>query len=121
MLGKWLRGTPRLLVLQEPTRAVDVGARRDLLDVLFRAARSGAGVLVAGMDASELQSMCDRGLIMRDGGGGGELRGGDGTNQRGGSRGDRNGTNRRAGGKEAGGERAPALGKGRGGTRTCRG
>ncbi|MEA2388177.1 MAG: ribose transport system ATP-binding protein [Thermoleophilaceae bacterium] len=75
MLGKWLRGNPRLLVMHEPTRAVDVGARRDLLEVLFRAARAGAGVLVAGMDAGELQSMCDRVLIMRDGRIAEELRG----------------------------------------------
>jgi ribose transport system ATP-binding protein len=75
MLGKWLRGDPRLLVLHEPTRAVDVAARRDLLEVIFRVARSGSGVLVAGMDAHELQSMCDRVLVMRNGSVGEELRG----------------------------------------------
>jgi ribose transport system ATP-binding protein len=75
MLGKWLRGEPRLLVLHEPTRAVDVAARRDLLEVLFRVARAGSGVLVAGMDAHELQSMCDRVLVMRNGSVGEELRG----------------------------------------------
>jgi ribose transport system ATP-binding protein len=67
LLGKWLRGSPRLLVLHEPTRAVDVAARRDLLQVLFQAAGAGAGVLVASMDAHELECMCDRVLIMRDG------------------------------------------------------
>jgi ribose transport system ATP-binding protein len=75
MLGKWLRGNPRLLVMHEPTRAVDVGARRDLLQVVFRAAQAGSGVLVAGMDAHELQGMCDRVLIMRDGRIADELRG----------------------------------------------
>jgi ribose transport system ATP-binding protein len=67
LLGKWLRGDPKLLVMHEPTRAVDVAARRDLLNVIFRTASSGCGVLVAGMDASELEVMCDRVLIMRDG------------------------------------------------------
>jgi ABC-type sugar transport system ATPase subunit len=67
LLGKWLRGEPRFLVMHEPTRAVDVGAREDLLDVIFRAAAAGSGVLVAGMDAAELQCMCDRVLIMREG------------------------------------------------------
>jgi ribose transport system ATP-binding protein len=75
MLGKWLRGEPRLLVLHEPTRAVDVAARRDLLEVIFGVARSGSGVLVAGMDAHELQSMCDRVLVMRNGSVDEELRG----------------------------------------------
>jgi ribose transport system ATP-binding protein len=82
LLGKWLRGEPRLLVLHEPTRAVDVAARRDLLDVLFRAARAGAGVLVAGMDANELQGMCDRILIMRDGSVGEEIAGAEVTVER---------------------------------------
>jgi ABC-type sugar transport system ATPase subunit len=75
MLGKWLRGEPRLLVLHEPTRAVDVAARRDLLEVIFGVARSGSGVLVAGLDAHELQSMCDRVLVMRNGSVDEELRG----------------------------------------------
>ena len=52
-------------------------ARRDLLDVLFRAASAGSGVLVAGMDAHELQSMCDRVLIMREGTVADEIRGDD--------------------------------------------
>ena len=45
--------------------------------MLFRAARAGCGVLVAGMDANELQGMCDRVLIMRDGRIGEEIRGDD--------------------------------------------
>jgi ribose transport system ATP-binding protein len=67
MLGKWLKGEPKLLLLHEPTRAVDVGARRDLLEVIFRTAATGCAVLVAGMDASELEGLCDRVLILREG------------------------------------------------------
>ena len=67
LLGKWLCGRPRLLVLHEPTQGVDVGARRELERTIARAADEGAAVLLAGMDASELASMCDRVLVLKEG------------------------------------------------------
>jgi ribose transport system ATP-binding protein len=67
LLGKWLCGEPKLLVLHEPTQGVDVGAREDLEAAIRRAAAGGAGVILAGMDASELACLCDRVLIMRQG------------------------------------------------------
>jgi ribose transport system ATP-binding protein len=67
LLGKWLIGAPKLLVLHEPTQGVDVGARGDILEMIFRVAASGCGVLLAGLDASELAAMSDRVLVLRDG------------------------------------------------------
>ncbi|MFL5821889.1 MAG: sugar ABC transporter ATP-binding protein [Solirubrobacteraceae bacterium] len=67
LLGKWLRGEPRLLVLHEPSQGVDVGARRDLELAIGRVAERGAAVILAGMDATELAAMCDRVLVMEDG------------------------------------------------------
>jgi ribose transport system ATP-binding protein len=67
LLGKWLCGKPKLLLLHEPTQGVDVGAREDLEDAVRRAAADGAGVILAGMDASELACLCDRVLVMREG------------------------------------------------------
>jgi ribose transport system ATP-binding protein len=67
LLGKWLRGEPRLLLLHEPTQGVDVGARRDLEQAISRAAEKGTGVLLASMDASELAGLCDRVVVMREG------------------------------------------------------
>ncbi|MCL2768669.1 MAG: ATP-binding cassette domain-containing protein [Solirubrobacterales bacterium] len=67
LLGKWLLGAPRLLVLHEPTQGVDVGARLDIERALVQATERGCGVILAGMDMPELASICDRVLVMRDG------------------------------------------------------
>jgi ribose transport system ATP-binding protein len=67
LLAKWLVARPSVLVLHEPTQAVDVGARRDILRALREAARNGAAVVVVSIDAEDLASACDRILIVRDG------------------------------------------------------
>ena len=67
LLGKWLCGEPRLLLLHEPTQGVDVGARRDIEHAIGRAADAGTAVLLASMDAGELAGLCDRVIVMREG------------------------------------------------------
>ncbi len=67
LVGKWLCGDPKLLVLHEPTQGVDVGAREALERAIGRAAERGAAVILAGMDTGELAGMCDRVLVMRAG------------------------------------------------------
>jgi ribose transport system ATP-binding protein len=67
LLAKWLAGQPNLLVLHEPTQAVDVGARHGLIDAIRDAARDGCGVLIASVDAADLAVLCDRVLVFRDG------------------------------------------------------
>lgn len=67
LLGKWLVGRPRLLALHEPTQGVDVGAQADILAVIERTVAEGCGVLIAGLDATELAGVCDRVLVIREG------------------------------------------------------
>lgn len=67
LVGKWLCGEPKVLLLHEPTQGVDVGARQALELAIGTAARRGAGILLAGLDAVELASLCDRVLLMHDG------------------------------------------------------
>ncbi len=67
VIAKWLRLEPRVLLLDEPTQGVDVGAKLAIYELIDRAAAAGAGVLVSSADAKELVEVCDRVLVMREG------------------------------------------------------
>ena len=69
LLAKWLTVGPRVLVLHEPTQGVDVGARRDILMALQRAADSGVGVILVSSEPDDLAAACDRVLIYSSDGG----------------------------------------------------
>lgn len=76
VLAKWLRTEPRLLVLDQPTQGVDVGSRSQIYGLLTETARAGVGVIVCSAEAAELETVCDRVLVLRDGGIVAELTGG---------------------------------------------
>ncbi|MEM9199514.1 MAG: sugar ABC transporter ATP-binding protein [Pseudomonadota bacterium] len=67
LVAKWLQVAPRLLLLDEPTQGVDVGARQDIWDALDRAADAGTAVLVGSTDYEQLAQICHRVLIMARG------------------------------------------------------
>jgi ABC-type sugar transport system ATPase subunit len=67
VLAKWLRNDPKVLLLDEPTQGVDVGAKAGIYELIANAAAAGAGILVSSSDAKELALICDRVLVMHDG------------------------------------------------------
>jgi ribose transport system ATP-binding protein len=67
VLGRWLRCSPKVLVLDEPVHGVDVGAKADILAKLATLARGGHTLVICSSDAEDLASVCDRVLVMRDG------------------------------------------------------
>ena len=67
VLARWLRRSPRLLLLDEPTQGVDVGARAELYDMIRAAAGDGTSALVVSSDFEELAHVADRVLILRHG------------------------------------------------------
>jgi ABC-type sugar transport system ATPase subunit len=67
ILAKWLRNEPKVLLMDEPTQGVDVGAKAGIFELIAGAAASGAGVLISSSDTKELALICDRVLVMRDG------------------------------------------------------
>jgi ribose transport system ATP-binding protein len=74
-VAKWLRTEPRVFVLDEPTQGVDVGGKGEILQLLRGAARGGVGVLICSSDLEDLELVCDRVLVVRDGGVRSELTG----------------------------------------------
>lgn len=67
VLARWLRTEPKVLLLDEPTQGVDVGAKATIYERIARAAADGMAVLVASSDPEELTHLCDRVLVMRAG------------------------------------------------------
>lgn len=67
LFGKWMLGNPSVLILDEPTQAVDVGARSALLKATRRAAQDGAAVVYISAEVDDLVAVCDRVLVLRNG------------------------------------------------------
>ncbi|MCX7023660.1 MAG: sugar ABC transporter ATP-binding protein [Spirochaetes bacterium] len=67
VLAKWLGREPRILVLDEPTRGVDVGAKREIYEIIDRLAARGVAVLMVSSELPEIIGMSDRVLVMRSG------------------------------------------------------
>ena len=67
VLSKWLALEPSVLLLDEPTRGLDVKAKRDVHDIIREQARAGKGVVVSSSEAEELRSLCHRALVLSRG------------------------------------------------------
>jgi len=67
VLGKWLLAKPDLLILDEPTRGVDVGAKADIHEIIGEFARDGGGVLMISSELPELLAVCDRIFVLHEG------------------------------------------------------
>ncbi len=77
VLGKWLARDPQLLVLDEPTRGVDVGAKAEIYGIMNDLKQQGKAILMVSSDLPELLGICDRVYVMRDRTIAGELVGSD--------------------------------------------
>ncbi|MBS9402374.1 L-arabinose ABC transporter ATP-binding protein AraG [Halomonas sp. TRM85114] len=67
ILARWLSEEIEVFVMDEPTRGIDVGARRDIYNLLYDLAEQGKCVVVISSDLAEVRSICDRIAVMRDG------------------------------------------------------
>ena len=76
VLAKWLVTEPRVIVLDEPTRGIDVGAKRAVYDLMRTLTADGTAVLLISSELPEVVAMADRILVLRDGRIAGELPGG---------------------------------------------
>lgn len=67
VLSKWLFTEPQLLILDEPTRGIDVGAKFEIYTIMKELAEQGRGVLMISSEMPELLGMCDRIYVMNEG------------------------------------------------------
>ncbi|MFS8514569.1 MAG: ATP-binding cassette domain-containing protein, partial [Planifilum fulgidum] len=67
VIGKWLAASPRVLILDEPTRGVDIGAKEEIYRLMNRLTREGMAILLISSDLPEVLGMSDRVLVMHQG------------------------------------------------------
>jgi len=75
VLAKWLSTHPRLLILDNPTQGVDVGAKEEIYDIILDLADEGVAIIVLSSEALEIIRVCDRALVMYHGALQGEVSG----------------------------------------------
>ncbi len=81
VLAKWLNTGPKVLVFDNPTQGVDVGAKEDIYDTILSLAAQGVALVVLSSEAQEIIRVCDRALVLYHGKIQGELRGSEMTEQ----------------------------------------
>ncbi len=67
VLGKWLALQPRVLLLDEPTRGIDVGAKQEIYELMERLAEQGVAIVFVSSEMEEILGMSDRTLVMHEG------------------------------------------------------
>jgi ABC-type sugar transport system ATPase subunit len=73
VLAKWLITDPDILIVDEPTHGIDVGAKFEIYDILKSLAAQGKGIIMISSDMPELLGLCDRIVVIRNGMIAGEL------------------------------------------------
>lgn len=81
VLAKWLNSEPKVIIFDNPTQGVDVGAKEDIYDTILKLAENKVAVIVLSSEAQEIIRLCDRALVMYHGRVQGELMAGDITEQ----------------------------------------
>jgi D-xylose transport system ATP-binding protein len=76
VLGKWLIKQPKVLLLDEPTRGIDVGAKVEIYNLINKLKLNGVGIIVVSSELPEIIGICDRVLVMKEGKINAELEGG---------------------------------------------
>ena len=67
VLGKWLELGPKVLLLDEPTRGIDIGAKEEIYQLMDRSAKEGMAVLFVSSEMEEILGVSDRVLVMHEG------------------------------------------------------
>ena len=75
IFARWVTGPIRILLLDEPTHGVDIRSKAQIYDIIRDLAEDGAAILMVSSELEEMEALCDRVLLLRDGEAIGEVRG----------------------------------------------
>ena len=75
IVGRWMERNPKILILDEPTRGIDVGTKTEIQKLVIRLAEEGMAVVFISSEIEEMLRTCERMVVMRDGSKVGELSG----------------------------------------------
>ncbi len=67
VIAKWLGTTPKILIMDEPTRGIDVGAKSEIYALMSKLAQQGMAIIMISSELPEVLGMSDRILVMSDG------------------------------------------------------
>ncbi|WP_328591365.1 sugar ABC transporter ATP-binding protein [Brevibacillus migulae] len=67
VIGKWLATKPKILILDEPTRGVDIGAKKEIYDLMNQLAKEGVAIIMISSELPEVLGMSDRIIVMHEG------------------------------------------------------
>ena len=67
VFGKWLASKPKILILDEPTRGIDIGVKAEIYSIMARLAEQGVSILMISSEMAEIINMCDRTYVMHEG------------------------------------------------------
>ena len=67
VLAKWLVTDPKILILDEPTRGIDVGAKQEIYKLIYEIVEMGVGVILISSEMPEVMNLCDRLYVLREG------------------------------------------------------
>lgn len=67
VIARWLSTNPQVLILDEPTRGIDVSAKGEIHELMAQLAAKGMAILIVSSELPELLTVCDRILVMREG------------------------------------------------------
>ena len=73
VISKWLLNDPEIIIMDEPTRGIDVGAKRDIYLLIGSLVQQGKSVIIISSEIPELMGVCDRIMVMAEGHLSGEL------------------------------------------------
>ena len=67
VFGKWLMGNPQVMILDEPTKGIDIGAKKEIYTIINKLADQGVGIIILSSEFQEIKELSDRILILKDG------------------------------------------------------